>query len=91
MILKVRARYANGVLTPLEPLKLEEGAEVSLSLEEVAAPDSNQEAANKKRFRVVPFHSEFLPGMEDPKRMKQLLDDEDVEHFLRVQEYGRGT
>jgi predicted DNA-binding antitoxin AbrB/MazE fold protein len=30
---KVRARYANGVLTPLEPLDLAEGTEVVLSLE----------------------------------------------------------
>ena len=30
----VRARYADGVLTPLEPLDLEEGAEVTVSIEE---------------------------------------------------------
>ena len=29
----VRARYENGVLTPLEPLDLEEGAEVMVSVE----------------------------------------------------------
>ena len=29
----VRARYGNGVLTPLEPLDLEEGAEVVVSVE----------------------------------------------------------
>ena len=29
----VRAKYANGVLTPLEPLDLEEGAEVTVSVE----------------------------------------------------------
>ena len=28
----VRAKYENGVLTPLEPLDLEEGAEVSVSV-----------------------------------------------------------
>ena len=28
MIAKVKARYTNGVLTPLEPLDLEKGAEV---------------------------------------------------------------
>ena len=33
MIRKVRARFANGVLTPLEPPTLEEGSEVALSLE----------------------------------------------------------
>ena len=86
----VNAKYANGVLTPLEPLDLEEGAEVVLNIETATSPDSQQKTV-KGEFRVVPFHSEFLPGMDDPKRMKQLLDDEDVEHFLKVQEYGRGT
>ena len=33
MITNVKARYANGVLTPLEPLDLEEGAEVTVSVE----------------------------------------------------------
>ena len=32
MIANVRARYANGVLTPLEPLELEDGAEVAVSI-----------------------------------------------------------
>ena len=40
MIANVRARYENGVLTPLEPLDLEEGAEVVVSVEE-AAPQTN--------------------------------------------------
>ena len=34
MTTSVRARYANGVLVPLEPLDLEEGAEVTVSVEE---------------------------------------------------------
>ena len=37
MIAKVRARYADGVLTPLEPLDLEEGAEVTVSVEGLSA------------------------------------------------------
>lgn len=37
MTITVRARYANGQLTPLEPLDLEEGAEVVLSVEEKQA------------------------------------------------------
>ena len=32
MIANVKARYANGVLTPLEPLDLEEGQEVVVSI-----------------------------------------------------------
>ena len=34
MIANVKARYTNGVFTPLEPLDLEEGAEVALTVEE---------------------------------------------------------
>ena len=37
MIAKVKARYAGGVLVPLEPLDLEEGEEVTLSVEETLA------------------------------------------------------
>ena len=84
MTTKVRARYANGVLTPLEPLDLEEGAEVELTLKV-------NSAADKAEFRVIPNHSGFLPGMDDPKRMKLLLEEEDIEHYLRVQEFGKGT
>ena len=36
----VRAKYENGVLTPLEPLDLEEGAEVSVS---VTPPDREEQ------------------------------------------------
>ena len=103
MVTEVRARYSNGILTPLDPVDLEEGTEVTLTLDGTLAagqptvrglltvsPDPVGEGP-RSEFRVVPFHSEFLPGMEDPKRMKQLLDDEDIEHFLRVPEYGQGT
>ena len=105
MVTEVRARYSNGAFTLLDPIPidLEEGTEVTLSIDGTLAagqstvsgrlivtPATDGEAP-KPEIRVVPIHSEFLPGMDGPKRMKQLLDDEDVEHFLRVQKYGRGT
>ena len=34
----VRAKYANGVLTPLEPLDIEEGKEVTLSIANAKSP-----------------------------------------------------
>ena len=34
MIANVKARYSNGVLTPLEPLELEDGKEVMVSIED---------------------------------------------------------
>jgi len=39
-----RARYSKGVLEPLEAIDLEEGAEVSLSIEEEPSPDEAGEA-----------------------------------------------
>ena len=38
VILHVRARYSKGVLTPLEPLDLEEGAEVDVSVNRASRP-----------------------------------------------------
>ena len=89
-MMKVRAKYANGVLTPLEPLELEEGLEVELNIG-VVPNDAHDQDSTKRKFRVIPNHSGLLPGMDDLKRMKQLLEDEDIEHYLRVQEFGRGT
>ncbi len=37
MIVNVKARYADGVLTPLEPLDLDEGKEVMVSIEDTEA------------------------------------------------------
>ena len=39
----VRAKYENGVLTPLEPLELEEGAEVMVSVESATSPAGGAE------------------------------------------------
>lgn len=44
----VRARYEKGVLTPLEPLELEDGAEVIVAVERtVALPQGNGAAAKE--------------------------------------------
>ena len=39
-----RARYSKGVLEPLEAIDLEEGAEVSVSIEETPSPTRDLEA-----------------------------------------------
>ena len=44
MITSVKARFSNGVLTPLEPLDIEEGAEVTVSVE-----GASEEATAPKR------------------------------------------
>ena len=40
----VKARYANGVLTPLEPLDLEEGREVVVSIEDTPQRANGKES-----------------------------------------------
>ena len=40
MIAHVKARFSNGTLVPLEPLDLEEGTEVVVSIEDAGAPDA---------------------------------------------------
>ena len=44
MTTSVRARFSNGVLTPLEPLELEEGKEVIVSVEEARVPSVGAQA-----------------------------------------------
>ena len=56
----VNARFANGVFTPLEPVAFPEGTIVALSIE--AEPTEP----------VVPHDGEFLPGMENPQKIRQL-------------------
>lgn len=58
MIRKVRARFANGVLTPLKPPTLEEGSEVVLSLE-----------ADLPEVKLP----KFLIDDPDPKALKRFL------------------
>ena len=40
MIANVKARFSNGVLTPLEPLDLKEGEEEEVSIEHAQSPDA---------------------------------------------------
>ena len=49
----VRARFANGVLTPLEPLDLEEGAEVTVSFLEAAAEATEDAPAPKQGLAAI--------------------------------------
>ena len=44
----VKATYANGVLTPLEPLDLEEGEQVTVSIEEAQAVDGGLAAIARR-------------------------------------------
>lgn len=42
--------------------------------------------AQVEDFQLVPNQSKLQEGMDDPKNMKQLLDDNEVEHYLRSQD-----
>ena len=44
MVTNIKARYANGVLTPLEPLDLEEGDEVTVSIEDKPPEENGKES-----------------------------------------------
>ncbi|MDE2940152.1 MAG: DUF104 domain-containing protein [Chloroflexota bacterium] len=44
MTLRLKAEYINGTLKPLEPLNLEEGTVVTLSIEQDEAIESEEEA-----------------------------------------------
>ena len=86
MTTKVRAWYANGVLTPLEPLDLEEGTEVVLSLDMKPARDIHS-ALSEIREELERIYQ--LPD-DDPKKYKLLLDTEDVQIYLEKELRLRG-
>ena len=117
MIRKIKARIVNGALVPLEPLGIEEGANVvfeliakappgvepsmrdyvgktetklpseideELFIEEYLEKERIIEEHNRREFRVIPNKSSLLPGV-DPDNLKQILNEEDDEHYLRLQ------
>lgn len=66
MVANVKARYAGGVLTPLEPLDLEEGEEVRLSIEgsqpSSAPRESLVEMFDRLRESVPPDAWDDMPA-----------------------------
>ncbi len=61
----VRAKYENGVLTPLEPLDLKEGAEVMVSVEGAASVDS--------RIDALRASEGGWKGSRDPEELKRMI------------------
>ena len=66
MIVSVKARYANGVLTPLAPLDLEEGVEVVVSIEKAPIGASGGTQVPKRGLagiveRVKELHKDIPP------------------------------
>ncbi|MCY4416656.1 MAG: antitoxin family protein [Chloroflexi bacterium] len=81
----INARFADGVFTPLEHIAFPEGTIVVLSIEtEPAKTPSDPSPVDQ----VAPHNGKFLPGMEDPQKIKQLLLEEDVEHYINSSKKG---
>ena len=84
MTTNIKARYTNGALVPLEPLDLEEGAVVSVSVEKtgsVSKPAGAEPQKEKEPFKVVPLASGFAPGVT-PENLKDVILDLEDEEFL---------
>lgn len=79
----VRARYANGALTPMEPLDLAENAEVRLTIEEL--PVKSKKRHQTRPFKVKPLPGGFMPGINVDK-IRDVLSEMDDEEFQRKAE-----
>ena len=66
MIANVWARYSNGVLVPLEPLDLEEGEKVVVSIKDTLPPSNGPESMldmfERLRMSVPPDTWDNLPA-----------------------------
>ena len=69
MMVSVKARFSNGVLTPLEPLDLEDGAEVVVSVAAVRVAGEDTPVAKRGLAaiaeRVSELHKSIPPGAWD--------------------------
>ena len=61
----VRARYSKGVLEPLEAIDLEEGAEVSLSIEE--------EPSRERKLEAFRRSAGGWKGNSDPEELIRMI------------------
>ena len=75
MITNVKARYSRGVLTPLQPLNLEEGKEVMVSIEDTPVRAESEpilHVLDRLRKSVQPEVWNNLPG-DGAKNYKHYL------------------
>ncbi len=92
MSIRVRARFADGVLTPLEPLQLKDGCEVMVSVDELAQTKSTEEtfAALSKPFDLDTFLNNPEPKIFNPDELAPIeATDEEWEAFDRAIREGR--
>jgi predicted DNA-binding antitoxin AbrB/MazE fold protein len=65
MTRKVKARFSNGTLLPLEPVDLKEGDEVTVSIERIP---SSEEA-----LRALRASAGGWEGLHDPEEFKRMI------------------
>lgn len=92
MIANVKARFSNGALTPLQPLDLEEGAEVTLRIVDVASAKKAPPASKKREDERAPNSGTHpVIAMIDKLRAEIPASDEDelptdlsknIDHYL---------
>ena len=66
MTTTVKATYANGVFTPQEPVDLEEGAEVMVSMDGMP-PESAEEGGASLLHLIEELHASALVGEPDDR------------------------
>jgi predicted DNA-binding antitoxin AbrB/MazE fold protein len=78
----VKARFANGVLTPLEAIDLPEGALVSLDIGEISTTEPDEPAAETERSPVASRAS--ITDRNEPVNYNRLNDElMDQEYFAK--------
>ena len=92
MITNVKARFSNGALTPLQPLDLEEGVEVTLRIVDVVSAKKAPPASKKREEERAP-NSGTHPVIAMIDRLREefpdLADDDlptdlskNIDHYL---------
>ena len=66
-MIKVKAKYTNGALTPLEPVDLQEGAEVTLSI------DDTPQLSYEERLAKFKAAAGGWKGRHDPDEFKRMI------------------
>ena len=66
-MIKIKAIYSNGTLTPLEPVDLKEGVEVTVSI------DYEPQLSDEERLARFMSAAGGWKGLHDPEEFKRLI------------------
>ena len=78
----VRARYENGVLTPLEPLDLEEGKEVEVSVEDSRAQTTAPEGSGNALADMAALAERLIEKYPDDGTPRPTDGSINYKHYL---------